>query len=185
MKKNLQLFWIFFKTSVVTVGGGLVMLPLIEREVVDKRDWISKDEILDIFAVAQTLPGMIIVKTAFYVGYKVGGIPGSLIAAFGVILPSLIAIFTVATMLPAVVDNIYVQRAFRGVTIGLSAMLLHLAFDLGRRTIKNWISVGLLIIAIAAAVVFGINKAYIILFGALVGFLIFFLKRGKEDEHKQ
>ncbi|MCL2837927.1 MAG: chromate transporter [Oscillospiraceae bacterium] len=182
MKKNLQLFWIFFKTSVVTVGGGLVMLPLIEREVVDKRDWISRDEILDIFAVAQTLPGMIIVKVAFYVGYKVGGIFGSLIAAFAVILPSLIAIFTVAAVLPAAVENVYVKRAFRGVTIGLSAMLLHLAFDLGRRTIKNWIGIVLLIVAIVAAVVLRINKVYIILFGAVAGLLIFLFKRGKEND---
>ena len=181
MKKNIQLFLLFLKIAVVTVGGGLVMLPLIEREVADKRGWLTNEEVLEIFAVAQSLPGIIAAKTAIYVGFKVSGILGAVFSLLGIVLPSILAVMTIAVILPAVVDNVHVQNALRGVTIGLAGMLLHIALNMARRVVKNVVGWALLLAAFIAAVI-GINVVYIILFGAVFGVLTYLLGRRKEAE---
>jgi len=167
--KIFKLFWIYFKIGIVTVGGGLVMLPLIEREFVHNRKWIAEDEILDVFAISQSFPGIIAVNVAVYTGYKVSGFWGGIFAALGIITPSLIAVLGISAILPLFLDNIYIQRALSGATVGLAGMLLYAAFNLGKRGIKNWFSLALAAAAFAAAVFFGINVIYIILFGAVVG----------------
>ena len=99
MKKLKQLFFLFltfFKIGLFTFGGGYAMIPIIEREAVDRKNWISKDEFLDILAIAESTPGPLAINSATYVGYKVCGVLGSVFATLGVVLPSFIIIFAIS-----------------------------------------------------------------------------------------
>ena len=98
MKKLKQLFFLFltfFKIGLFTFGGGYAMIPIIEREAVDRKNWISKDEFLDILAIAESTPGPLAINSATFVGYKVCGVLGSVFATLGVVLPSFIIIFAI------------------------------------------------------------------------------------------
>ena len=153
------------------------MLPLIERELVTKRGWITKDEILDIFAVSQSLPGVIAANVAIHTGFKVNGIFGSIGALLGIALPSLVVILTVATVFHRFADNIHVQNALRGVTVGLAAMLISIAIRLGKRSIKTWIGAISAVLALIAATVFNINVIYIVIAGGIFGIITLAVKR--------
>ena len=147
------------------------MLPIIERELADKRKWITKDEILDIFAISQSLPGVIAANVAIHTGFKVNGIFGSIFAILGTALPSLIIILIAATVFHRFADNAHVQNALRGVTVGLAAMLISIAIKQGKRAIKTWISVLPAIAAIIAAAIFDVNVIYIIISGGILGII--------------
>jgi len=177
MKKNIQLFWLYFKIAIFTVGGGLVMLPLIERELVVKRGWVEKDEILDIFAVSQSLPGVIAANVAIHTGFKVNGVFGSIFAILGIALPSLVVILTVAAVFHQFADNVHVQNALRGVTVGLAAMLISIAVRLGKRAIKTWIGVILAVLALVASAVFNVNAIYIVVAGVIFGLAASMVRR--------
>lgn len=98
-KKLLSLFWTFFKIGAFTFGGGYAMIPLIQREMAEKKGWISEKDILDIVAISESTPGPISVNSATFVGYQVGGVMGSFLATLGVVLPSFIIILAVSFVL--------------------------------------------------------------------------------------
>ncbi len=120
----LQLFGIFFKIGAFTFGGGYAMIPLIEYETAEKRQLIDKQEISDIVAIAESTPGPIAINSATFIGYRSCGVLGSVMATFGVVLPSLIIILTVAFFLRKFVDNTYVQAAFFGIRAGVLALIV-------------------------------------------------------------
>jgi chromate transporter len=172
--KDLALMFVsFFKIGAFTIGGGLAMLPLIEREFVQTRGWVSEEEIVDVFAVAQSLPGVIAINTSICIGYKVGRLPGALVAAAGMILPSFISILLIAMFLRSFQNNIWVQKAFAGVRAGVTAMIFLAALKLGKsilRTPPAWVLGSLSFLAL---VVFGVNAILVIILGAAAGFVVF------------
>jgi len=115
MKKLLKLFWIFFKIGAFTFGGGYAMIPLIEREMVEKQKWLSDDEIIDMFAVAESIPGAIAINTSTFIGYKVAGYWGAIVAMFGVALPSFLIITIIAAVFSQFQDLPLVKAAFEGI----------------------------------------------------------------------
>ena len=107
------LFLTFLKIGVGTIGGGYAMLPLIQREVVDK-GWLSKEDFIDLFSVAQSLPGIFAVNISIFVGYKLKKSMGSVVCALGTILPSFVIILLIATFFTQVQDNEWVEKIFKG-----------------------------------------------------------------------
>ena len=165
------LFFTFVKIGTFTIGGGYAMLPLIEREVVDKK-WISKDDFIDLFAVAQSLPGIFAVNISIFVGYKLKKVPGSIVCALGTILPSFFIILIIALFFTQVKDNIWVEKIFKGLRPAVVALIVVPCIT-AARALK--LSYKVMIIPVVAALLIwkgGISPIWIILM-AIIGGLIY------------
>lgn len=108
-----ETFGIFFKIGAFTIGGGYAMVPLIENEIVTKRKWITQDDFINLLAISQSAPGILAVNISIFIGYKLKGIPGSIITALGTILPSFIIILAIALFFHNFQDNVIVERIFK------------------------------------------------------------------------
>jgi chromate transporter len=181
LKLMWQLFLIFFKIGTFTFGGGLAMLPLIQKEVVDKRKWVKEEEILDIFAVAQSVPGVIAINSATFIGNKLAGIPGAIFAAFGVILPAFASILIVISILIGLKDNVYVGKVFSGIRAASAALILLSAIKLGKSAIKGKIGWVVAIVSFTAIVLLDIHAAWAVVFGGVSGFATHLYDRRKNN----
>jgi len=115
MKKYLQIFLSFFKIGAFTIGGGYVMIPLIEKEVVERRRWIEREEFTEMLTLAQSAPGPISINSAVFVGYKTLGLGGMITAVLGTVIPSFVVILLVAMFFTDIRENPTVERIFRGI----------------------------------------------------------------------
>lgn len=115
MKKCWKLFWVFAQIGITTFGGGYAMLSILQREVVEKRHWATEEELMDDYAIGQCTPGVIAINTATFIGYKLYGITGGIIATLGVIFPSLLIITSIAAFLLNFADLAIVKHAFDGI----------------------------------------------------------------------
>ena len=185
----ITLFLTFMKIGLFTFGGGYAMIPIIEEEVTKKRKWISEIEILDVIAISETTPGPIAVNTATYVGYKVAGIWGSIIATLGLTIPSFAIIFVISYFYKDFMQWKVVQAAFKGLKIGVILLLLNAVIKLSKNFKVNLIGVILFAIALSASLVFSlinINFKYIslclILLGIIVGVVLTIVSKEREKE---
>ena len=123
MKIYLELLISFFKVGIMTFGGGYAMLPILQREIVDNKGWATEEELVDYFAIGQCTPGVIAVNTATFIGRKVKGIPGAIVATLSIVLPSLIIISALAGVIEAFSHIAWVQHAFGGIRICVSVLI--------------------------------------------------------------
>ena len=123
MNLYLHSFLTFFKVGAFTLGGGYAMIPLIEREVVDKKQWLDRTSFLDLIAVAQSAPGIFAVNMAIFTGYRLKGVKGSIVTALGTVLPSFITILAIAAFLYGFKDNEMVINAFKGIRPAVVALI--------------------------------------------------------------
>lgn len=137
MVKLTEIYAIFCKMGLFTFGGGYAMLPILKSEVVDKRKWISEEELLNYYSIGQCTPGIIAVNASSFIGYKLRGISGMLCATAAVITPSLIIIIAIAAMLQKYMDNQYLQWAFGGIRVSVVALIICTVIDLWRKGVKN------------------------------------------------
>ena len=137
MKELWILFITFAKVGVMTFGGGYAMLPILQREVVEKKGWVSDEELADYFAVGQCTPGIIAVNTATFVGYKRRGAAGGIVATLGVALPSLVIITALAGVIDRFSDLTWVQHAFAGIRACVCVLILNAVIKLGKSAIKD------------------------------------------------
>ena len=169
MKKNLKLYWtLFYSTfylSAFTFGGGFVIIPLMKKRFVDDRKWIENEEMLDLIAIAQSSPGAIAVNASIIMGYRIGGIPGSLIATLGTVLPPLIIISIISFFYTAFRDNTYVSALLKGMQSGVAAVIIDVVLTMAGGIIKEKriISIIMMVGAFVATFFFNVNVAYIIL----------------------
>lgn len=147
MKELFDLFWTFCKIGALTFGGGYAMLPLIQREIVENKKWSTEKEILDYYAVGQCTPGVIAVNTATFIGYKLRGIIGGIVATLGVIFPSIVIILIIATFLQNFADLAIVQSAFAGIRVAVVALIITTVVKLIKSSIKDYLGVIIAIIA--------------------------------------
>lgn len=188
MKKSkdiLNLFISFVKIGAFTFGGGYAMIPLIQKEAVDTHKWVSNDDILDILAIAESTPGVLAVNSATFIGYKVAGFWGSLIATLGVVLPSFIIIMIVSFFYDAFRSNEYVNYAFYGIRAGVSVLLLNTVMKLAKTLDRSMFSALLVIVSFFLSTLFNINAIYIIIFSAVVGIIYTTIMRNKNEEFKE
>lgn len=179
----LDLFITFLKIGAFTIGGGLAMLPVIEKEIVDKKHYLDNEEIVDAFAVSQSLPGVIAINSAIYVGYRIAGFVGAVVTAIGVILPSFITILVIAILFPAVSGNIWIAKSLKGAKAGVAAVIATTVISLGKKTIKDVFSVILAVIAFVLAAVFDVSIVIIIFAGALAGYIYYTVRRIKTHDN--
>ena len=139
MKELAELFWIFAKMGAVTFGGGYAMLPIIQREIVEKRQWATEAEVMDYYAIGQCTPGIIAVNTSTFIGYKRKGIAGGFTATFGFVFPSLVIITIIAAFLQNFAHISYVAHAFNGIRACVCALILDAVIKLGKKSvIDKW-----------------------------------------------
>lgn len=145
MNIYLEAFGIFFKIGAFTIGGGYAMVPLIENEIVTKRNWISKDDFIDLLAIAQSAPGILAVNISIFIGYKLRGIRGSLVTALGTVLPSFVIILAIAMFFHNFKDNPIVERIFKGIRPAVVALIAAPTFSMAKSARVNrytlWIPV--------------------------------------------
>lgn len=180
-----ELFFIFLKIGGFTFGGGYSMLSIIHREVVERRKWITDDEMLDMIAIAESTPGVIVINTATFVGYKIGKFWGSFFATLGTIIIPFIMIVLITLFFIPYMDNEWVQYAFLGIRYGVIVMILNAAVKLNKVNKKcpfNFILTGL---ALIIAILLDINAVFILLGGLIVGLIYnLYIKKPIIEEEK-
>jgi chromate transporter len=168
--KNLyEIFITFFRIGAFTFGGGYAMIPLIQREVVDKKKWIKEEEIIDVFAVSESMPGAIAINSSILIGYKINGKKGACAAALGVILPSFIIITLIATFFSKFQENPFVKAAFKGIRPAVVALISIAAVKIGKAAIKDKVSALITTAAFILVIVFDVHAIFAIVGGAVAG----------------
>jgi len=175
MKILWELFWSFFKIGAFTFGSGYAMIPMIEKEVVDKKKWFEREDFYDRFTLAQSSPGPFSLNTAVFVGYKVKGFWGSFVAVLGTVLPSFLIILLIAVYLTGFKENARVEAAFKGIRPAVVALIAVPFLRLVRKL--KWYFI-LLAVAVALAVCYlGISPVYLLLAAAVTGVVLTFFRK--------
>ena len=158
-----KLFWTYLKIGTFTLGGGYAMLPLIQREVVDKQKWIDEQEFLNMIALAQAAPGLIAVNSAIFIGWRVGGWKGVAGAVLGAVLPSFLIILAIATVFSEWKELPAVEAAFKGIRPAVVALIAAPLFKLAKSAKISWLT-ALIPVAAALLIWLGhINPVWVIL----------------------
>ena len=168
-KMCITLFSTFFKIGAFTIGGGYAMLPLIQREVAEKRGWIEEKDMLDIVAIAESTPGPIAINTATFVGTRSAGFWGAFAATFGTVLPSFLIISTLSVVLASLLAFQPVAFAFNGIRAGVIALIVKAFWGMAKQCPKNMFSLILAIVAFGLVMFSDINIVFIIIGGAMIG----------------
>ena len=154
VKFYFELFWLFAKIGVCTFGGGYAMLPILQRELVEKRGWVREEELTDYFAIGQCTPGVIAVNTATFVGHKLKGATGGVVATLGVVFPSIVIIMVIAAFLQNFAHLPVVIHAFNGVRACVCALILSSVLKLRKSTVLD-LPTALIFAAVVALAVVG------------------------------
>lgn len=169
----------FFKLGLFTIGGGYAMIPQMQQLAVEEHGWLTEEEVIDCIAISQSLPGIIAINMATYIGRKLYGFRGAVFATVGVVLPSFIIITLAVLVLGAVEDNPWVAGAFTGVKAAVCGLILVSAIRLGKQVLRTPFQWILMIAAFAAIGVCGINAVWVILAAALLGIIYSSARSGK------
>lgn len=182
MPELLDLYCTFFRVGLFTFGGGYAMLPLLQREVVEKKKWATEEEILDYFAVGQCTPGIIAVNTATFVGYKEKKIPGGILATLGVVSPSLVIITIIAALLANFAHIPAVQNAFAGIRVCVCVLILNSVIKLLKKSAVDKLTWAVFIAVFLGSVLLSeVSPIIFILLAALLGIAVkVWLHREKE-----
>lgn len=173
IKELKEIFVSFFKIGLFTFGGGYAMIPLIEKEIVEEKKWVRKEEITDILAVAQSIPGAVAINTATFIGFKIFGKKGALAATFGVILPSFIIISIIAAFFNKFGDNQVVKSAFAGIRPAVVALIAFAAVKIGKSSAKDKTGLILTFAALVLVVAFDIHAILVIIGGVVFGLTVY------------
>lgn len=171
MKDLIELFKIFFRIGGFTFGGGYAMLPIIQEEIVNQRQWATDEEIIDYYAIGQCTPGIIAVNTATFIGYKRKGIIGALVATAGLVMPSLIIITTIAKFFTHFQDYKVVQHAFGGIQIVVIALIVNAVINMYKQSVKDWLGIILFVISFLIIAFLDLSPIVVIIMSAIVGIL--------------
>lgn len=172
MNTLLQLYWVWFKMGLFTFGGGYAMLPLIQREVVEKYHWATEEEILDFYAIGQCTPGIIAVNTATFVGYYQKGVMGGICATLGVISPSIVIITLIAGVIGNFSELVIVQHALMGIKVAVCALMISSIKKLWKSSIKHIPAICIFAVALILSVFFHISTVILIFLSGLAGIIL-------------
>ena len=179
--KYFHMFKVFFKIGLFTIGGGLAMIPVIRDEFVEKQHWINDEDITDVLAISQSMPGVIAITASTFLAYRLGGIRGALVSTLGVVLPSFIIIFLIATLFTSEIgSNHYVNSFFSGVNAALAALLLAASIELGKKSVKDYVGCALAAFSALAVAVFDLDLALVVMLAGLTGFL-YYRRKGADS----
>ncbi|MCR5312268.1 MAG: chromate transporter [Bacteroidaceae bacterium] len=165
-----DLFITFAKIGGFTLGGGYAMVPVMEKEIVDKKNWLTKEEFMDILVIAQSTPGLFAIDIASHIGYKYKGVFGGIVSALGVAVPSIIAILLIAIFFQSFKDNIYVEKFFKGVRPCVVALILAPCFSMAKSAKINRFNCWIPIVCALLITAFGVSPIWCILTAGLGGY---------------
>ena len=164
-----RLFWEFLKLGLFTIGGGMAMIPQMQRIAVEDNGWLTREEVIDCIAVSQSLPGIVAINMATYIGRKMAGFRGALCATLGVALPSFVIIILAVLLLDNVDKNPWIDGAFTGVKAAVCGLLIVTAISLGRQVIRTHVQFLMMVAAMVAVAFGGVNAILVIIGAALLG----------------
>ena len=174
MNVLIELFVVFFKLGAFTIGGGIAMLPLLQNTLINEKKWFTKEEFVDIVAVCQSLPGVVAINMATYVGYKKKGLIGSVVSTFGVTIPSFVMILIIARFIRSLGDNSIAMGAMAGLRAAALGMVVVALIQLMPAAIKNKWALLAAAAAFVLIAVLKVNTAYVILLFAVLGITVTF-----------
>lgn len=174
LKTNIyyELFIVFFRVGLFTIGGGYAMLPMLRKEVVEKYGWASDEEMLDYFAIGQSTPGIIAINTSTFIGFKKAGIVGAVFSTLGMVLPSWVIIISIAKVFDAFHDNVHVANAFMGIRVVVIVLILTAVVKMGKKSVTNWIQALIMIAAFAIIAFTSLSPIIVVLVSGVLGILI-------------
>lgn len=167
-----QLFCAFARVGVMTFGGGYAMIPILEREIVDRHGWATEEELMDYYAVGQCTPGVIAVNTATFIGYKTAGTLGGVVATLGVVFPSLVIITLIAGILTSFADVPAVKSAFAGIRVCVCVLIFNAVLKLWKKAVVDKWTLVLFLGVFLLSAAFGVSPVIFVLFCAAAGILL-------------
>jgi chromate transporter len=173
LKEYLELFTVFLKLGVLTFGGGYAMIPVVERELINKRGWVNMDEVMNYYTIAQITPGVIAVNLSTFAGCKRKGPLGGVLATLGFILPGVCCVTAIAIFLAGFAELPVVRRAFTGIRVAVCALIADTVIKLVRGVFKNKRAVAFYIIVFALSAVWSVSPMPLIIASGLLGLLVF------------
>ena len=182
MNTLLELFIVFFKLGAFTIGGGIAMLPLLQNTLTEEKKWFTREEFVDIVAVCQSLPGVVAINMATYVGYKKKGLIGSIVSTLGVTIPSFVLILIIARGITALGDNGIVMGAMAGLRAAALGMVAVAMIQLAPSALKNKWAILAALTAFILIAVLKVNTAYVILLFAVLGITVTLINSRKAVE---
>lgn len=178
--RALTLFLFFFKIGFYTFGGGWSIVAQIQKEYVERQQWITEEDLLDITSVGRSLPGLMIGNVSYLFGYHVAGFPGAIASVIGISLPSLIVLTVVTWCYTMFKDNIYVSRAMAGVRATVVPIILVAALKLSRAALPEKLSWTFLILGLVLYLFLGVSCIWIMVISGLLGLLIQTLRQRRK-----
>lgn len=193
MKQKLYRYWILFltflKIGLFTFGGGYAMIPLIQKEIVGRKKWLTDPELMDVLVIAESTPGPVSVNSATYVGYKTAGITGSVVATFGLVLPSFIIIFIISLFFDDFMKIRWVQSAFLGIQAAVAVLIISAGTKLFKNTPKSVYNIVAVVAVFVLSVVLkflkiSFSSIWFILIGAMLGLCYYLIDLLREKRTK-
>lgn len=173
MAKELwEIFLVFFKMGSVTFGGGYAMLPILRREIVERRGWLTDEQVIDFFAVSQGLPGIIASNVSVFIGYQRRKVPGAIAAALGVVTPSIIIITLIAALMQNFQNEPLVQHAFKAISICVCALILQAVISMWIKGVKDWVGIVLFAMIFALGVLTEVSPIWLVMASAFIGIAV-------------
>ena len=181
LKEFLELYLAFVKIGAFTFGGGLAMMPIMQRELIEKRGWLTEEELIDYFAIGQSTPGIIAVNVSTFVGYKRLGVLGGIIGTIGVITPSWVIIMLLAGAISSVDKYPLAQKALKGINVAVAALLTSVIVKFSKKTIKNIWNALFMLLAFALIYFLKVQSVWIIIAALVIGCLLTLYRQKKKE----
>lgn len=172
MNKYLDLFLTFARIGGLTFGGGYAMLPMLQKEVVEKRGWATEEELMDYYAIGQCTPGIIAVNTATFIGQSTSGVLGGIVATLGVVFPSLIIITLIAAFLQNFADLAIVQNAFAGIRVCVCVLVFNAVMKLWKKSVVDKKTLVIFLVVLIGNFAFDIAPTIFVILAGLAGILL-------------
>ena len=172
MKLLWQLYTAWFKMGLFTFGGGYAMLPMIEREVIEKYHWATEEEIMDYYAIGQCTPGIIAVNTATFVGYYQKGVIGGIVATPGVVSPSLVIITLIASLVSNFAELAVVQHALKGINVAVCMLMIYAIAGLWKKSVKNIAAFCVFALAFLLSLFTDLSTVYLVILSGVLGVIL-------------
>ncbi len=171
LSQLIELFFVFAFIGGTTFGGGYAMLPILQREIVEKRKWATDEELMDYYAIGQCTPGIIAVNTATFIGYKQFGIPGGILATLGVVSPSIVIITIIAAFLKNFADLAVVKHAFAGIRAVVCILILDSVLKLGKKSIKDTFCWIIFLVILGLSLFTDLSPIWLVLLAGAAGYI--------------
>ena len=172
MKKYWDLFWAFARVGVMTFGGGYAMIPILEREIINRHGWATEEELMDYYAVGQCTPGVIFVNTSTFIGYKYGGTLGGIIATLGGVFPSVVIITIIAGILTSFADVPAVQSAFAGIRVCVCVLIFNAVLKLWKKAVIDKATLVIFLAVFLLSIFLDISPVVFVVLSAAAGIVL-------------